>query len=246
LITGMRPVSLLVLLASSTALAGPEPVPPSPAPAPADAPVAAPSPDPTQPPAAATPAAPPVAAAPTSLSTIVVEELPVACRDLGKLATSPRPAQALSARISLSSCLVEQKMKELVLCDCEQSVNELNAAAAPSLALLDEVFALGDPANKILARQAQGDLLGSFATRMLATVPAPIDSSQSAIALRETRLGLITPLVNPWFVRAQSAYAELDKIARANPQLAKNPAVLMAVRSSRAKLAQGTSGVAKR
>jgi hypothetical protein len=207
----------------------------------ADAPTSAPSPEPVP-----TPTPVPVATAPTSLSTIVVEDLPAACKDLGKLASSVRPAQALSARISLSSCLIEQKMRDLVLCDCEQSVNEINTAAAPSLALLDEVFALGDPANKILARQAQGDLLQSFATRMLATVPPPMDSSQSAIALRETRLGLLTPLVNPWFVRAQSAYAELDKIARANPQLAKNPAVLMAVRSSRAKLAQGSSGVAKR
>jgi hypothetical protein len=207
----------------------------------ADAPTSAPSPEPVP-----TPTPVPVATAPTSLSTIVVEDLPAACKDLGKLASSVRPAQALSARISLSSCLIEQKMRDLVLCDCEQSVNEINTAAAPSLALLDEVFALGDPANKILARQAQGDLLQSFATRMLATVPPPMDSSQSAITLRETRLGLLTPLVNPWFVRAQSAYAELDKIARANPQLAKNPAVLMAVRSSRAKLAQGSSGVAKR
>jgi hypothetical protein len=207
----------------------------------ADAPTSAPSPEPVP-----TPTPVPVATAPTSLSTIVVEDLPAACKDLGKLASSVRPAQALSARISLSSCLIEQKMRDLVLCDCEQSVNEINTAAAPSLALLDEVFALGDPANKILARQAQGDLLQSFATRMLATVPPPMDSSQSAIALRETRLGLLTPLVNPGFVRAQSAYAELDKIARANPQLAKNPAVLMAVRSSRAKLAQGSSGVAKR
>jgi hypothetical protein len=188
----------------------------------------------------------PVPSAPTSLSTIVVEELPAACRDLGTLASSLRPAQALSARISLSSCLIDQKLRDLVLCDCEQSINEINAAAAPSFALLEEVFALGDPANKILARQAQGDMLQSFATRVLATVPAPIDSSPSAIALRETRLGLVTPLVNPWFVRARSAYAELDKIARANPQLAKNPAVLMAVRSSRAKLAQGGTGVAKR
>jgi hypothetical protein len=58
---------------------------------------------------------------------------------------------------------------------------------------------------------------------------------------------MLAPLVNPWFVRAQSAYAELDRIARANPQLAKNKAVLLAVRNARAKLAQGLgTGVAKR
>jgi hypothetical protein len=48
------------------------------------------------------------------------------------------------------------------------------------------------------------------------------------------------------FQRARSAYTEVDRLARENPQLAKNQAVLMAVRTSRAKLAQDTSGVAKR
>ena len=132
-----------------------------------------------------------------------------------------------------------------MLCDCEQSVIEIEAAAGPSLALLDEVVSLGDATQQILALQARGDLLQSLATRILATVPAPVDSSPAAITLRETRLGLITPLVTPWLERSQSAYTELDRIARANPKLAKNPAVLAAVRSSRAKLAQ-SPGVAKR
>lgn len=211
--------------------------------APADS-TATPAPDPIA--AEPTPTLPPKPAPkPTSMSTLVLEELPPACRDLGKAASSIRPTQALSARISLSSCLVEQKIKELVLCDCEQSVIELDTAAAQSLGLLDEVIALGDATQKILALQAQGDLLQSFATRILATVPAPVDGTPAAIALRETRLELITPLVNPWITRAQSAYTEVDRLAKANPQLAKNKAVLMAVRSSRAKLAQ-SPGVAKR
>lgn len=177
---------------------------------------------------------------------VVLEDVPQACRDLGKLANSASLAQALSARISLASCLVDAKVRELALCDCEQSVIELDAAAAPSIALLDEAFALGDPATKILARQALGDMLQSFATRLVATVPTPVDGSESAHALRETRLHLLMPLVSPWFVRSQSAYVELDRIARENPKLAKNPAVLSAVRASREKLAQGQGGVAKR
>jgi hypothetical protein len=182
-----------------------------------------------------------------TLSPIKVEELPEACRDLGKLAGSRSPAQAQSARISLASCLVEQKLETIPLCDCEQSVNDVDAAAAPSFGLLDEVFAVGDPATKILARQAQADMLQSLATRLLATVPPALDSSEAAIALHETRAQMLAPLVNPWFVRARSAYAELDNIARANPQLAKNKAVLLAVRNARAKLAQGIgTGVARR
>lgn len=177
---------------------------------------------------------------------VVVEDLPQACRDLGTLANSASLAQALSARISLASCLIDARVRELALCDCEQSVNDLEAAAAPSIALLDEAFALGDPATKILARQALGDMLQSFATRLVATIPVPVDGSESAHALRETRLHLLMPLVSPWFVRSQAAYMELDRIARENPRLAKNPAVLTAVRASREKLAQGQGGVARR
>lgn len=188
---------------------------------------------------------PAVPARPTP-STIVVDDIPEACRSLGKVANSTSLAQALSARISLASCLVDEKIRGLPLCDCEQSINDLNAAAAPSIALLDEAFSLGDPATKILARQALGDMLQSFATRVVSTVPAPADGSESASALRETRLQLIMPLVTPWFVRAQSAYMELDRIAREHPALAKNPAVLTAVRASRQKLAQGQGGVARR
>jgi len=243
LLAVMRTVSLVILALSTSAVAAPETS------APSDAPAAAqPAPDAGPDPIAAEPA-PSIpqkpAPGPTSLSPILVDGLPPACRALGTSASSISPTQALSARISLSSCLVEQKLKALVLCDCEQSVIELDAAAGPSFALLDEVISLGDATQKILALQARGDLLQSFATRILATVPVPVDSSPSALALRQTRLGLITPSVTPWIERSQAAYTELDRIARANPKLAKNPAVLTAVRSSRAKLAQ-SPGVAKR
>jgi len=239
----MRRVSRVVFALSTGAVAAPETSAPSDAPS-GEQPAPDAGPDPIS--AEPSPSVPLKAApGPTSLSPILVEGLPEACRALGTSASSNRPTRALSARISLSSCLVEQKVKALVLCDCEQSVIELDAAAGPSLALLDEVISLGDPTQKILALQVRGDLLQSFATRILATVPAPVDSSPSALALREARLGLITPSMTPWIERSQAAYTELDRIARANPKLAKNPAVLTAVRSSRAKLAQ-SPGVAKR
>ncbi len=244
----MRLVGLAVLLASTAALAQ-SPSPPAASP-PADAPPPAPTaPTPAQaePAPTPTPTPVPVPVARPSLSPIAVEDLPEACRDLGKLAGSKSPAQAQSARISLASCLVEQKRDTIPLCDCQQSINDIEAAATPSFTLLDEVFAVGDPATKILARQAQADLLHGFGTRMLATVPPPLDSSEAAIALHDTRAQMLAPLVNPWFVRAQSAYSEIDRIARTNPQLAKNRAVFLAVRNAREKLAQGLgSGVAKR
>jgi hypothetical protein len=52
---------------------------------------------------------------------------------------------------------------------------------------------------------------------------------------------LIQPLVVPWQERARSAYQQLETIARANPALANHAAVVVAVRSSRAKLATLTA-----
>jgi hypothetical protein len=176
------------------------------------------------------------------LSSIDVASQPEACRDLAKLANAPSKTQALSARISLASCIVDQNTKPIVLCDCAQSVVEIDTAIAPGLALLDEVVALADPANQILARHAEGDILSGLVTRMLATVPPPLNASQEALALHDTRLQMLQPLLQPWQDRAQAAYTEVDKLARANPKLDKNPAVAAAVRQSRAKLAQ----VAKR
>jgi hypothetical protein len=86
-------------------------------------------------------------------------------------------------------------------------------------------------------------MLSGFATRLLQAVPPPLNSSEEAVALRETRLAMLQPLIQPWQARAQAAYTDVDKLARKHPQLAKNAAVVAAVRTSRAKLAQG---VAKR
>jgi hypothetical protein len=240
----MRSPLLAFVLWSATAFAGPDSRPPAasaPAPAPSPAPTAqAPAP-PGQVPAPTAPT--PRAVAPT-LTKLNPDELPEPCRDLAKLGDSASKAQAFSARISLASCLVDQAAKPLVLCDCEQSIIDINAAIDPSMALLDEVVLLGDPVTKILARHTQGELLTSFAQRVLATIPPAIDSTD--VGLRETRLAMVQPLIQPWLARAQAAFTELDKIARTNPQLAKNPAVLAAVRSSRAKLAQSASATAKR
>jgi hypothetical protein len=172
------------------------------------------------------------------LTKLDADELPEACRDFAKLTGVSSRNLALAARISLATCLVDQRVKPLVLCDCEQSVHDLNAALDPSLALLDEVFIAGDPAMQVLARKAQGDLLINFASRMLATVPPAVNRSEQATGLRDMRLQMLKPLVSPWLVRARSMFTDLDRIARANPQLDKNEAVVAAVRAVRAHLAQ--------
>jgi hypothetical protein len=232
----MRPLLVGILLSSVTALASPSlstPDTPSAPPPRSDRPVQE-----GAPPRAGEPVAGTSSPRAIALTVLPLDELPDACRDLGKLADSPSPNRALSARISLASCLVEHRLRELVLCDCEHSIREIDEAIAQSTLLLDEVFAAGDPATKVLARQALGDLLAGLVTRMLATVPQPVNASEAAFTLHETRLTMLQPLLDPWRDAARAAYRELDQVARANPQLAKNPAVLAAVRAARAKQQQ--------
>ena len=177
-----------------------------------------------------------------ALSPIDREALPEQCLALAKLADSPSRNQALSARISLATCRADHALKPIALCDCEQSVREVDDAIAPSLALLDEVYLAGDSTMKILARHTLGEMLANLGTRLLATVPPAINESESAVKLRELRLEMLQALIEPWVARARTAFSEVDQIARANPQLAKNAAVLAAVRSARAR----QQGVARR
>jgi hypothetical protein len=180
---------------------------------------------------------PPVPAPPSDpIQQLTAESVPDACKPLVKEATAKSINRALSARISLASCLADHKLKPLVLCDCEQSINDANEATKLSVALLDDVYTKGDASMKILARQAKGDLFSSLVQRIQTTVPPPVNGSPDAIALHDTRLDLLQPLLAPWQGQAKSSFVDVDKLAKANPQLAKNPAVVAAVRSSRTKL----------
>lgn len=197
----------------------------------------------TQPPVASSPGTTPPLDPPSGpvLSEVDVDGLPPACREVGTAAGSSSPNRALSARIALATCLADENVKDLELCDCEQSVREVNEILDPSLALLDEVFDHGSPAMQILARHAEGQLLASFATRLLNTVPPPTGTTTEALALRDTRLAMVQPLVAPWLRRSQAAFADIDRIARAHPTLERNAAVAAAVRDSQARLSHGVA-----
>ena len=171
-----------------------------------------------------------------ALTKLDPESIPEQCKPLAKEADAPSINRALSARISLASCLVDHKLKPLVLCDCQQSVADIDAATSLPFALLEEVYAAGDPAMKILARQAKGDMILGFVQRMQNTVPPAVNATPEAQELRQTRLDMLTPMLTPWQDAARAAFKEVDIIAKANPQLAKNQAVLAAVRAARAKM----------
>jgi hypothetical protein len=241
-------LSLFLLLVPSVALAqAPGETPPAsePVPDPGQEPNVQP---PSETPAQAPTPAPVQAPAPTgpTLTHLDPTSVPDRCKPFAKEADAPSLNRKLSARISLASCLADFKLKPLVLCDCEQSVIDINNATQLPMTLLDEVYAMGDATMQILAKQAKGDLISSFVQRIQATVPAPVSGTPEAIALHDTRLDLLQPMLQPWNDEARAAYTEVDKLAKANPKLAKNPAVVAAVRSSRTKLGSQPTQTATR
>jgi hypothetical protein len=167
---------------------------------------------------------------------IDVENAPPACRDAGKLAQSRDRGVVLSAKISFAICTANAALAPLQLVDAEASVNEVDRVTSNSLALLSDVANAGDPKWAIVALHAEGDLLATMAKRMMDTVPA----NQPA-ELRDMRTQMLQPHLQPWVERARKAFAEVDRLAKANPRLAKNQVVANAVTDSRKRLGTGVA-----
>jgi hypothetical protein len=198
----------------------------------------------------AAPGAPPgAAAAPTPapmihLAPIDLSAVPDACKPLANQAQAPRLAAALSARISLASCLADKAVAALSLCDCGASIQEVDAAAAPALALLDEAFNVGDAATQVIAAHAKGQLYTGFAVRLVGTLP-PVSpgASDAETALRGMRAQTLEAQLAPWREAAAAAFQRALDTAKAHPELAGNAAVASAVSDSQQKLAAAvTSG----
>lgn len=204
--------------------------------APGDAPPpAAPSAQPratTPPPVAAKPATPAV-----NLTPINLTETPERCHAIAKRAAGANLLQALSARISLASCIADAKFSELQLIDGQDSITMMDEAALPSFAMLDEVVAAAtDPVTKVMATHAKAQLLQGMINRMTQTVTSAAAATPEAQALRETRRAIMQELLTPWRNRTRELYAAVDEIAKANPTIVKNPVAVAAIRDSREQL----------
>jgi hypothetical protein len=183
--------------------------------------------------AATQPAMPP----PVILAPIDLTKLPEACKPLAKQALSPTLTVALQSRISLASCMAERAVAPLELCDCGASIVAIDAAAAPAIALLDDVISNGDPAVQVLAEHAQGQLYAGFAIRMLATLPElSASAGDSERALRDMRKQTLEAQLVPWREAAMTAFQHVVDLAKAHPELAGNKAVTTAVRDSQQRL----------
>jgi len=193
------------------------------------APTAATSPNP----AAAQPPTPAVKLTPIDLT-----ETPERCHPIAKRAAVVNLVQALSARISLASCIADARFSELTLIDGQDSITAMDEAAAPSIAMLDEVAAAPDPVTQVMATHAKAQLLQTMINRMTQTVLVAADARPEAQALRETRRAIMQELLTPWRKQALAIHSAIDELGRTHPTLVRNPVALAAIRDSRERLAR--------
>jgi len=171
------------------------------------------------------------------LTPIDPSTVPAPCQPLAKQALAATPV-ALSARISLATCLADRAVAPLTLCDCGESILAVDTATEPALALLDEVIDADDPPSQAIAEHAEGELYAGLAVRLLATLPAlQPGASADEIALREMRRRTLDAQLEPWREAASHAFQRVVELARAHPELADDRAVAAAVRDSQRRLA---------
>ncbi|MGE5181854.1 MAG: hypothetical protein ACM31C_07320, partial [Acidobacteriota bacterium] len=206
-----------ILLGAASALAQPPGLTPPVRPAPA----------PPPPPRRVPP--PPPALTPVDPATV-----PAACHDLALRAGSTNFQLAEASRVSLALCLAQDDTAQVAVCDCDQSVHDLDDAASPAFAILDELATLGEPVWQVAALHAEGELLGQLAQKVLQAVPpAPAGASEDEQNLHDVRAQLVQPLVEPWLERARDRFAQVARLAQQHPELAKNPTAATAIRDSR-------------
>ncbi len=188
--------------------------------------------------AAPAPPPKPVPPPPPALTPVDPATVPEACHDLALRAGSSNFQLAEASRVSLALCLADDKTKQVAVCDCDQSVHDLDDAVGPSFAILDELANLGEPAWQIAALHAKGELLEQLAQKVVQAVPAaPAGASEDEQNLHDVRVQLVQPLVQPWLERARDNFTEVDHLAQQHPELAKNPSADTAIRDSRRRLA---------
>lgn len=170
-----------------------------------------------------------------NLAPIDLTTIPERCLAIAKQAGARSLPLALAARISLASCLPAAKLAGQTLVDSQDSIDVVEAANQPSFALLEEVTAAGDPTQRLIAEHTRGELYTAMAVRMLQTVPLP-DGDESSVALHASRTELLETLVAPWRERATQSYQRVVELAKASPQLARNPVVQSAVRAAKQRL----------
>jgi hypothetical protein len=138
------------------------------------------------------------------LPPIDAASVPPACSALAAEPAAQIPQPALEARIALASCGAEVRFNALKLTADAESIAALNAAAKPSMDLLEVVIQHSDPVWSPVARAIRGNLYVAMAVRMRSAIPVvtpqtvgdPLTAHANAHAAVEAE-------IKPWLDQAR-------------------------------------------
>jgi len=182
----------------------------------------------------------PVAPPPPAITLAAIDRatVPEPCKPIAQQAMTANLAAALSARISLASCMTDRAIAALALCDCGESILAIDAAVAPAIALLDDAIAKADAATVAIAQHTKGELYTGFATRLHATLPPPAAGASAAeVTLHDLRGQTLEAQLTPWRDTARTAFQQVLDLAQAHPEVTRNPVAATALRDSQRRLA---------
>jgi hypothetical protein len=140
------------------------------------------------------------------LRPLVPAELSARCRALAVVPPSARISDPdFAAHVSVANCMAEEAMSGLALRPDSASIAALDAAAAPSLAILDDVLEHGDARWELVADAAKADLWFGMVVRMRIVTNDPDDQREL-----EAKLA-------PWLDDATQATREANDLAGREP-----------------------------
>jgi hypothetical protein len=162
--------------------------------------------------------------------------LPKACAPLAWIPQDARTVTpVIEAYTSIAGCIVRERTRGFDLHPDSKSVDQLDIAVAPALALLDSVIETGDATHQIIALHAKADIYQGLTTRLRNSMRANPDYAQRKEVDR---------LTVAWNEHARDANLRVTQIAAGNPGAVRgNPVVTYAVQDAQR---SRTSGVASR
>lgn len=172
--------------------------------------------------------------------TDVLGQVPLVCREVSPIPRSSRiVSTAFNASISTANCMAELGMNGLLVGNNDESIAALDAAVRPSIAMYDAIIVNGDPAYRIIAEQAKGDLYQALVVRMRNTIPrSPTGSSgdafEAAVDNWQWSHAALERKLEPWLMQADFCFDHIARLGDENPAIvARNPVLAHDVRTAR-------------
>lgn len=158
--------------------------------------------------------------------------LPAQCQALAHVPASAQiPRPEISAHVSVANCLAEHQMSSLKLAPTTASIDQMDAAVAPAVAILDGVIATGDPYWMFIAEDAKRDLYTGMIVRQRSTIKSGKIAGHDKL---EPQLGC-------WKANAATAQLAMARILEAHPDVANRDAVTVNVAAADVRRTEGSS-----